>query len=223
LKTYWYFDSIPEKYLCYLNDTKHPTLKFDPTIDQAGDVGWSCITSDKKECIPKRFICDKTKDCKYGSDEVKGCDLYPGIYERNQKNFIINLTMFILMISYVFFATKTSKFIFLETNCSSWFEKKYERKCPNNDRCFNTDSFTTTRDCNDSVWTECHRLDDWKTFLQGVTELYHCNSGDCVPKSDVCDGVPNCQDGSDETDGCKLIPGTVRWTLFEKYKIHYYI
>ena len=94
-KPYWYFCSVPEKYLCYLNDTKYPTVKFDPTIDEAGDVGWSCITSDKKECIPKRFICDKTKDCIYGSDEVKGCDLYPGIYDGNQTNLITHLTLFI--------------------------------------------------------------------------------------------------------------------------------
>ena len=74
-----YFNRVPEKYLCYLNDTEYPTAKFDLEQDQAGDIGWSCITSDNKECIPKRFICDKTNDCSYGSDELKGCDLYPGV------------------------------------------------------------------------------------------------------------------------------------------------
>ena len=76
---FFYFNRIPEQYLCYLNDTKYPTAKFDLEQDQAGDIGWSCIGSDDKECIPKRFICDKTNDCSYGSDELKGCDLYPGI------------------------------------------------------------------------------------------------------------------------------------------------
>ena len=95
----------------------------------------------------------------------------------------------------------------LETNCSSWFEQKYERKCDNNDRCFNLNSFDPSRDCNNSVWSECHRLDDWLKFYPGVDELFHCNSGDCVPKSNVCDGFDNCKDGSDETVGCKLIPG----------------
>ena len=74
-----YFNRVPDQYLCYLNDTKYPTAKFDLEQDQAGDIGWSCIGSDDKECIPKRFICDKTNDCVYGSDELKGCDLYPGI------------------------------------------------------------------------------------------------------------------------------------------------
>ena len=115
-----------------------------------------------------------------------------------------------------------SKRMFAETNCSSWFEKKYERKCSNNDRCFNTNSFDPTRDCNDSVWKECHRLDDWKTFLPGITELYHCNSGDCIPTSDVCDGVPNCQDGSDETEGCELFPGRLRLSPFVKIKTKIY-
>ena len=74
-----YFNRVPDQYICYLNDTEYPTAKFDPKQDQPGDPGWSCITSDEKECIPKRFICDKTNDCSYGSDELKGCDLYPGI------------------------------------------------------------------------------------------------------------------------------------------------
>ena len=98
---------------------------------------------------------------------------------------------------------------FLETNCSSWFEQKYERKCANNDRCFNLNSFLPSRDCNDSVWSECHRLDYWMKLYPRVDELFHCNSGDCVPKTNVCDGIDNCKDGFDGTEGCKLIPGII--------------
>ena len=96
-----------------------------------------------------------------------------------------------------------------ETNCSSWFEQKYERLCPNDDRCFNSNSFDPSKDCNDSVWKECHRLEDWKQLYPKVTELFHCNSGDCIPKSQVCDDVFHCHDGSDETQGCISIQGII--------------
>ena len=100
--------------------------------------------------------------------------------------------------------------MFPDTNCSSWFKKKYERLCPSSDHCFSSNFFEPSRDCNDSVWKECHRLEDWKQLYPGVSELFHCSSGDCIPKSNVCDGMSNCYDGSDETEGCILIPGTFR-------------
>ena len=89
----------------------------------------------------------------------------------------------------------------IETNCSSWFEQRYERLCPNNDHCFSSNDFVPSRDCNDSVRRECQRIEDWKILYPEVTELFRCNSGDCVPNSQVCDNVSNCHDGSDET-GC---------------------
>ena len=67
--------------MCHLKDVNHPerpTLNFNSSKDSPGDLGWECINSDKKECIPERHICDGIEECQYGSDEDKGCDLYPG-------------------------------------------------------------------------------------------------------------------------------------------------
>ena len=76
------FCRIPDQYVCHLKDVNHPerpTLKFNSSKgDSPGDPGWKCINSDKKECLPKRHICDGMEECQYGSDEDKGCDLYPG-------------------------------------------------------------------------------------------------------------------------------------------------
>ena len=72
--------SVPDRYECYLNDPNHPkrqTLKFNSTEDKTSDPGWSCQT-DNKECLPLRYVCDGFEDCEYGSDENKGCNLYPG-------------------------------------------------------------------------------------------------------------------------------------------------
>ena len=75
---FYIFDRVPSKYICYLNETV--TLKFDPSKDEPGDPGWSCINSEHTECIPKRHICDGIEDCKFGSDEERGCELYAGIF-----------------------------------------------------------------------------------------------------------------------------------------------
>ena len=71
--------SIPTEFICYLNGDGYPTKKINYTLgDSNGDQAWRCTLSDEKECIPKRYICDKKEDCAFGSDEVKGCRLCPG-------------------------------------------------------------------------------------------------------------------------------------------------
>jgi len=39
---------------------------------------------------------------------------------------------------------------------------------------------------------------------------WRCNTGQCLEKRDVCDGIPECSDGSDETFGCLV--DDVWWT-----------
>ena len=69
---------IPAQHECYLTNENYPTLKFNTTKDEPGDKGWRCRDSKTDECIPERYICDKTGDCLGSSDEVWGCDLYSG-------------------------------------------------------------------------------------------------------------------------------------------------
>ena len=37
------------------------------------DENWRCTNG---QCIGKRFVCDGSKECEDGSDEVEGCELY---------------------------------------------------------------------------------------------------------------------------------------------------
>ena len=67
-------------------------MKFNTTIDQPGEKGWWCVDSEKNECIPERYICDKTSDCPGSSDEEWGCKLYPGnLHYRMCLSFLIQL------------------------------------------------------------------------------------------------------------------------------------
>ena len=94
-----------------------------------------------------------------------------------------------------------------ETNCTSWFGNKYERQCDTN-RCFNIRGFKP-ENCNDSFLTECRRLDAWKKHNLTDANAFHCLSGDCIPRSAVCDDNEDCQDGSDEREGCALNHGMI--------------
>lgn len=109
----------------------------------------------------------------------------------------------------------------LETKCTSWHGYEYEKSCTSNNRCFNQISFNESRDCADSIWIECQRLEDWKSPKLNNKKAFHCASGDCIPKTEVCDGIKNCEDGSDEIEGCEAIQGNYYLQLIFKNGVYY--
>ena len=42
-------------------------------------------------------------------------------------------------------------------------------------------------------------------------EGFACDDGLCIDISGVCNKIPNCDDGTDESKGCDLYPDTGKW------------
>lgn len=80
------------------------------------------------------------------------------------------------------------------TPCAAHKGELYERLCHNNTRCFTKDKFNASRDCQTDTWLEC----------PGEKSSWRCRSGECIYNAQVCDKTNNCEDNSDELEGCDM-------------------
>ena len=78
--------------------------------------------------------------------------------------------------------------LLLETGCNSWNAKKYIKR-EHSSKC----------ECEEPEKNECKCSEKTR---------FRCLDGLCIQKSLACDGNKNCQDGSDEAEGCNLFPQT---------------
>ena len=77
--------------------------------------------------------------------------------------------------------------LYPSTNCSSWFGRRHEQCIVNGTAVCTLAEYAAKNECR-----RCEDDDEWR-----------CNSGWCIDKEKVFDGIPHCKDGSDEHI-CKL-------------------
>ena len=143
-------------------------------------IGWQCDTSDNK-CLFLNQICDRIEDCGHDkSDEEDGCQLFHGKENSYSTKDVYQLSF--------------PKYL-SETNCNSWYGRRHE-KCSNKDICVES-----LEECNtEEVLVPCMAHD--------ASEGRRCKDGRCMSKRHFCDGQQDCEDNSDEIEGCALFQYT---------------
>ena len=93
--------------------------------------------------------------------------------------------------------------LFPNTGCKSWNAKKHV-KCPHNNKCVED-----LKDCPKDLPTDpVDPTEDTSCPDEDGNEQWRCTDGRCIHKNMVCDGKANCEDSSDEKQGCELFANT---------------
>ena len=159
------------------------------------------LCQDQSRCLPKSFMCDGITQCIDGSDEIERCK-YPMYFRflESDQAFIQNWYKFLTMHQ----SNKYSKVMLFDAKNMLKEGKKLMKKilfglkCESDYR-FSIKLFCTVPQPNVSS-SEVHCLKQEDRCFNGNGELvcFRCFDGTIILTNQVCDGVIDCQDLSDE-------------------------
>ena len=156
---------------------------------------------DQSRCLPRKFKCDEVVNCIDGSDELEVCDHTPTIFRHFQqkKGFINNWVDFLVMNIKENFTTFARNATTIRNKGKDFIRKfMFGLKCKSNGR--------HNRNLYQSVSQTQIRYNRTKCLNQEKTcfdenekfTCFRCFDKTIIFKSQVCDGVVDCQDLSDE-------------------------
>ena len=163
------------------------------------------LCKDQSRCLPRSLQCNQVINCIDGSDEIEGCN-YTSIYFRHLKNnkaFLHNWQTFLRR--YTDFYGYFTKVAYLDHEHLIKKGVKFAQsllfgiKCRTmNENGTSTVYKTVPQPVNSSSETHCYDQED--ACFDNVRNLtcFRCFDGTIILKRQVCDGVLDCRDFSDE-------------------------
>ena len=168
---------------------------------------------DQSRCLPKSLKCNKIINCIDGSDEIESCENQSSIL----RYFLYDETT-LHDGANVFVAISNENYarIYIDAKSIEERTKKivnhlmFGLKCNSNPTIgLRISKFTTVPQPKiSSNVTYCHNQEDRCFDKNGKLLCFRCFDGTIIQKSQVCDGIIDCQDLSDECtcENCKVKP-----------------